>query len=465
MAEGDIRAAGAAGGRATSSAPPTRATLVEGPPAGVMARATAPLAGALLVMFGIQIAETWLVGLLGAASLAALGFALPVVLTAISFGIGLGAGASAVVARALGAGEPGVAGRSRHALWLTAGIALAVALPGWLGAGWLLREMGAAGEVHALALHYLRLWFLGAVPLLVGIVALSLIRAAGDTVFQGTALAGAGALAFVLDWPLAFGVPGLLPGLGLPGLALAAALSWGAMLALALRRLRRLGLLGGTGEASATPRFGASARLVLRIGLPAAATNAIIPVATGLFTAMLAAHGAAAVAGFGIGSRVEALAMTVLFALSAVTNPFAAQNQGAGRLDRVHAGMRAAMLFCAAYGVALAVPLLFAGPLVARLFTADAAIGASAALYLSVLPWGFGAIGAIAVANAAFNGLGRPLSAVIVSLLRTFVLGVPLAWLGGRLAGEAGTLAGILAANLVAGLAAAAWVLRATRRG
>jgi Na+-driven multidrug efflux pump len=178
---------------------------------------------------------------------------------------------------------------------------------------------------------------------------------------------------------------------------------------------------------------------------------------------MLAAHGTAAVAGFGIGSRVESLAMTALFALSAVANPFAAQNQGAGRLDRVHRGMRAAMVFCAAYGVALALALILAGPLVARLFTGDPATRASAALYLAVLPWGFGAIGAIAVANAAFNGLGRPMAAVGVSLLRTFLLGVPLAWLGGRLAGEAGTLAGILLANLLAGSVAAAWVLRATR--
>ena len=133
------------------------------------------------------------------------------------------------------------------------------------------------------------------------------------------------------------------------GLALAAAMSWCAMLALALRRLRSLGLLERVATAPCGG-FAASARRVLRVGLPAAATNAIIPVATTLYTAMLAAHGAVAVAGFSVGSRIEALSMVAFFALSAVANPFAAQNAGAGRMDRVREGMRAALALLRRFG-------------------------------------------------------------------------------------------------------------------
>jgi hypothetical protein len=106
-------------GPAGAASPPRRhAALVEGRPAHVLAVSTVPLAGALVVLFGIQLAEAWLTGLLGATALAALGFAFPVVMTAMSFGIGLGAGASAVVARALGAGSPGSrAGRAMRWCW------------------------------------------------------------------------------------------------------------------------------------------------------------------------------------------------------------------------------------------------------------------------------------------------------------------------------------------------------------
>ena len=442
-------------------APPHRVAMTEGPVGPLLFSTTLPLALALAAMFAVQLAETWLTGLLGGEALAAMGFAAPIALTATSFGIGLGAGASAVVARALGADDPGVTRLSAHVLWLAAATAAAVAVPGWLLAPLLLRALGAEGEVHASALSYLRAWFPGAVPLVAGIVALSLTRAAGDTRFQGAALAGAGLLAFLLDWPLAFGVPGLLPGLGLAGLAVSAALSWCGMLALSLRRLRRLGLLDRLTMAPGDG-FAESARRVLRVGLPAAATNAIIPVATTLFTAMLAAHGAVAVAGFSVGSRIEALAMVAFFALSAVTNPFAAQNAGAGRMERVQEGMRTSLLFCAGFGGALGVLLWLLSPFLPRLFTGDPAVAASATLYLSLMPWGFGAVGAIAVANAAFNGLERPLPALLVSLARTLAIGVPAAWLGGRLAGEAGTLLGILFTNLAVGVAAALWVLRAT---
>ncbi|WP_084112351.1 MATE family efflux transporter [Belnapia moabensis] len=435
-----------------------RATLSEGPVARGLALATAPLAIALVIMFGIQLAEAWLTGLLGPHALAALGFVIPIVMTVMSFGIGLGAGATAVVARALGAGE--AAGRlSLHALLLAAAVALSLALPCWFGAEELLRWLGAEGETRQLALAYLRTWLLGAPPLLTGMVALGIVRAAGDMGFGGSALAGAGILGFLLDWPLAFGVPGVVPGLGLAGLAAAADLAWTAMLLASLWRLRRLGLL--TLDGPLMHGFVASTRRVLRVGLPAAGTNAIIPVANGLFTAMLAVQGSAAVAGFGLGSRVESLAMTALFALSAVANPFAAQNAGAGRLDRLQAGIRASMGFCLAYGLAVALPLVVAAPWVAAAFTGDPAVEGSTTLYLRILPWGYGAIGAIAVACAIFNGLERPMTAVAISLVRTFVLGVPMAWLGGRIGGEAGTLAGLLIGNLGAGALAAAWVLRA----
>lgn len=446
---------------ATPPAPPRRLVMTEGPVGPLLFTATLPLAIALAAMFAVQLAETWLTGLLGGEALAAMGFAAPIAMTATSFGIGLGAGASAVVARALGSGDAGVARLSEHALWLAAATAAAVAVPGWLLAPQLLHALGAEGEVHALAQGYLRTWFPGAIPLVAGIVALSLIRAAGDTMFQGAALAGAGAFAFLLDWPLAFGVPGILPGLGVPGLAAAAALSWCGMLVVALRQLRRLGLLDRVTQAP-SDGFAASAWRVLRVGLPAAATNAIIPVATTLFTAMLAGYGAVAVAGFSVGSRIEALAMVAFFALSAVANPFAAQNAGADRMERVQAGLRASLLFCAGFGGGMALLLWFLAPMLSRLFSGDPAVVASAERYLSLMPWGFGAVGAIAVANATFNGLERPLPALALSLARTLALGVPAAWLGGQVAGEVGTLLGILLTNLAVGAVAALWVLRAT---
>jgi len=81
------------------------------------------------------------------------------------------------------------------------------------------------------------------------------------------------------------------------------------------------------------------------------------------------------------------------------------------------------------------------------------------------VPISYGAAGVIAVTNSAFNGLDRPGAAVVISVARTMLVNVPVAWLGGRLFGAEGVFLGVCAANLLVGAGAAWWILRATAPG
>ena len=51
---------------------------------------------------------------------------------------------------------------------------------------------------------------------------------------------------------------------------------------------------------------------------------------------------------------------------------------------------------------------------------------------------------------------------VLISVARTMLVNVPVAWLGGRLFGEQGVFLGVCAANLLVGTGAAWWIWRAT---
>ncbi len=86
-------------------------------------------------------------------------------------------------------------------------------------------------------------------------------------------------------------------------------------------------------------------------------------------------------------------------------------------------------------------------------------------LYLALVPISYGPAGVIAVANAAFNGLNRPLSAVAVSVARTLLVNVPVAWLGSRMFGVAGVFLGICVSNLVVGVGSFLWVYRTAGAG
>ena len=103
-------------------------------------------------------------------------------------------------------------------------------------------------------------------------------------------------------------------------------------------------------------------------------TEAVAPTETGIATGInTVMRTVGAVVGAQVGAAILT-ASTVLgttvpneqayvsaFALSAVANPFAAQNAGAGRMERVRAGLRASLLFCAGFGGAVALALPPAG--------------------------------------------------------------------------------------------------------
>ncbi len=440
---------------------PLRQPMTQGAVGPLLFRLTVPVAWGVLSLLGYRLAEAWFVGQLGPAALAAISFAFPVTMVVLSLSIGLGAGASSVIARALGAREEGVPRLVADALLLTALLGTACAVAGMLGAGWLARLLGAGPDLAPLIAGYLRIWFPASVLILVASVGLSAARAAGDATFQGSAMVASSLLNLGLAPPAILGGFGYR-GLGLAGAPVASLLAWTPLLIATIWRLRRLDLLSFDHLDPAA--FLRSSRRILRVGAPAAATNTVIPVAAGIITSLLAPYGHQAVAGFGLGSRIESVAMVPFFALSAVMNPFAGQNAGAGCPGRVREAMRVVAVFCAVLGAVLALGLYLGRGWVASRFTGDPSTLHAAVLYLTLVPLSYGPAGVIAIANAAFNGLNRPLSAVAVSVARTLVVNVPVAWAGGRLFGVPGIFLGICVSNLVVGVGSGLWVYAASDR-
>jgi len=62
--------------------------------------------------------------------------------------------------------------------------------------------------------------------------------------------------------------------------------------------------------------------------------------------------------------------------------------------------------------------------------------------------------------NAAFNGLGKPMPAVYISVTRMIVLYLPLALIGTRWFGIAGIFGAYAIANILSGLLGYVWAKR-----
>ena len=172
--------------------------MTEGPVGPLLFKLTVPLAWGILAVLGYRLAEAWFVGALGPGALAAISFAFPVTMVVLSLSIGLGAGTSSVIARALGAKEEGVPRLVADALILTLLLGLACAAAGIFLADWLARLLGAGPDLAPSIAAYLRVWFPTAILILLPQVGLSAARAAGDASFQGVAMV----VSTLLNWRL-----------------------------------------------------------------------------------------------------------------------------------------------------------------------------------------------------------------------------------------------------------------------
>ncbi len=441
----------------SASSPAPRSDLLDGPIAPVLLRKSLPVVGGMLAMMSFNLVDTWFVSRLGTVPLAGVAFTFPVVFTVISLAIGLGIGTSAVVGRRLGQGESAaVRERATDAALLALVVGVVVSLAGLATVEPLFRLLGADERLMAPIHDYMGVWYLGAAAMIVPRVLNSVLRAHGNTRITGLMMALAALLNGVLDPLLIFG-PGPLPALGVQGAALATVISWGLMTLGLLRYppLRRL----FTAREFGPRRLRRSWRELGHIAAPAALTSVFTPIAMALVTRVVAGHGHAAVAGYGVGTRLEAIAQIAVLALSMTLSPLVSQNAGAARFDRVRRAVFGCFAFVLAWQLLVWGALQALAPWLVASYADGAAVGEVLRAFLWRVPLGLGAQGVVILAVSSLNALHRPALAMRLSVVRLFVLTVPLAWLGGWLAGPAGIFSGLLAANLLmAGLAA--WQLR-----
>ena len=302
---------------------------------------------------------------------------------------------------------------------------------------------------------YMTIFYVGVPFVVVGMVGMSCMRATGDTRLPSMLMIIAAVLNIALDPILIFGF-GPIPAMGLNGAGLAALLSRMAIFIGTVYFMKwRMDLL--TFNKPEKKELLSSWADILHVGIPAAGTNAIIPVATGVITALLARYGPDTVAGFGVASRVESLMLVLYYALSGIIGPFVGQNIAANRPDRIFLALRLCTLFCLGSGFVIALVLALSGPWLSSLFSDSDAVTGVATLFLYIAPISYGTYGMVMVMNASFNGMGKPMPAVHISVGRMVVIYVPLALIADRFFGVAGVFAAYTAANVITGIISYSW--------
>jgi putative MATE family efflux protein len=427
---------------------------------GHLKRQATPFALGLVAIFSFEAADLFFITRLGDTPLAAVSFTMPVIWLIYGIGIGFEAGAASCVSRAVGRRDEGQARRlTVDTMTLATAVAVLLTLAGLATIGPVFSLLGATPEVMPLIHDYMQVWYWVA-PLDMALwTSLAAMRARGNTVFESKVITAAALLNLALDPIFIFGLFGF-PRLEVQGAALATLVSTLTMLLFTLAWLS-LKLRVYANPLAPLKTLLNSWRHMLKIGIPAMVTNAIIPVSSGIVVAMIATFGLDAVAGYGVAMRIEPMFLIPFYALSAVSSPFFGQNFGSGQFDRLCEARRAVTRFCLGFGLLLAVVLIAIARPLTGLFSESASIQGVAVHYLWIVSLSYGAYGLVMSCNASFNGMGKPIPGVIVSACRVIVVFLPLAFLGRYLLGLEGLFAATTLSNLLMGGIAFVWLGRA----
>jgi putative MATE family efflux protein len=430
------------------------ASLTEGPVRPHLLKLAGFMAFGIVASLISTLADTYFIAKLGTQELAALTFSFPVVMLIISLSIGFGTGVVSVISRSVGEGDQAsVRALGTDSIVLATLITAIITVIGFLTIDPLFKLLGAEEAVLPLIHDYMRIWYLGTLLQIIPQVGSSVIRAHGDARTPSALMAIAAIVNAVLDPILIFGW-GPIPAMGIAGAAWAgniARLVLIIMFAIVIHRgMHALAPISFSPE-----RLKKSWLRLIHIALPSTATQLVGPIASGIITATVASYGTAAVAAFGIATRVEIFAYIYIMAIAIAIAPFTGQNAGAKRFDRVREAVTYSIKFCLIGGFIQAVLLALVAHWLVSKFATDPEVIHLAAFYLYVVPITYGFGGIVAVGMSVWNSLAMPLAAAVIGLARSMLVTVPLIFLGAWIA----DMEGIFIANSVAALVVggAAW--------
>jgi len=403
-----------------------RRAMLTAPILPTMLKLALPTIVVLVAQTLVGVAETYYVGFLGTDALVGVSLVFPIwmLMTMTSAG-GIGSGVGSAVARAIGAGRQEDADALvRHALVVAIAFGLIFTAGAFLFGPALYRALGGDAKALEAALSYSSFVFAGAAPIWIVNLMSAALRGIGNVRVPALVTLLGAIVLIPLSPAFIFGF-GPFHGFGVAGAGIAVS----AYYTIAALALLRYMIRGGSGLILKRGRFEARLfRDILGVGVIAAIGGLQINLTVILVTAAVGLFGVDALAGYGVASRLDYLLIPLLFGLGTAVLTMVGANIGAGNLERTRRiawiGTLIGFSFTEAIGIFAALfPTAWIG-----LFSRDAGVLASGALYLHTVAPIYGAVGATFVLNFAAQGGGRPVWPILGGTAR-LIVAAGLGWL------------------------------------
>ncbi|WP_296338592.1 MATE family efflux transporter [Reyranella sp.] len=384
-------------------------------------RLAGPTTGFMAVQIAVAIAETWFIARLGGDALAGFALVLPflVLMHSMANG-GMGGGVASALARALGGGHlEDARALALHALVLAAAFTLVFAILGWIVAPAFYRLMGGSGQALAHAFAFSDIVFGGCVVVWTSAFLAALLRGAGDAATPGRI----GVVMSIVYVPLAgvltLGL-GNWPGLGMAGPGLAGIVTMGGQTLVLARAVwhGRLGVVPRLQGVKLERRlFGE----ILRVGVMGSFATVVASLAAVLMTGLVGRFGTDALAGYGVGVRLEYMVSPLAYGIGTGLTTLVGVAAGAQDFKRaVRVAWIGGLLAFASIGaIGWAAALL--PEAWSRLFTTEPGVVDASVSYLTHVAPFYCLLGLGLALYFAGQGAGRMTVPVMAGLVRVAV--------------------------------------------
>ena len=365
------------------------------------------------------------VGRLGAAPVAAVSIIGNIIMILFALIMGLSIAAGAMVSRSFGAKDyDNVNHVALQTILYGAVLGFILMLLGLLLAPQVVRLFGVEPDVHRMATGYMRIIFVGAVPITLMFLIASILQAVGDAQTAMWIMVGAVLMNVVLDPLLIFGI-GPFPRLEVAGAAwattLARAIGMGIGVVVMFVKKTHLHLK--------VERFKIDTdllRRMIKIGAPGSLQMGLRSASGVIMMAIVAGYGTYALAAYGIGIRIDMLVMMPGFGLGAATATLVGQNLGAQKPWRaVQSTWTAMFSFVSIMVLAGTIFYLFTVPIFS-LFTHNPQVIHGGINYIHTMVWSYPFIAMAVIFNRGLTGAGETLWPMLITAFSLYIVAVPL---------------------------------------
>lgn len=359
----------------------------------------------------------------GDKALSSVGTTMPILNLLLVLFMAVSTGAGVMVAQYFGARDKETLSRSiGNALTLVGISALLIMAIGLPFAGNLLHLTNTPVETYDMARSYLTILLSGILAVGIYNITAGILRGLGNSVFPLVALLIASALNTILDIWFVAGF-----GWGVAGAAVATIMSQIVAATMCLAKLWSTKDIIQLDASQLRPDTRLIGQL-LRLGLPAGATQAIFSMSMVFVQSLTNSMGYQVVTTTTAVMRVDGFAMMPNFTFGMAIATFVGQNVGANRMDRVEQGTRAVLRLSLATSVMLVSLITLFGPNLIAMFTTTESIITLGARMMRILALGYVAMAISQVFGSVMRGAGDTMPSMWISLITTVGIRVPLAY-------------------------------------